>query len=576
MSFMKKVLIVALVLITVGVGAAYFFMCPHGKGVTVDTSFAEYLPADTVAVISVRDLNGMVDNFPDTAAGKFLSKETMTRILTDMGAGAKDAQVYSDGYNKVFEVLHNPAFRMVFGDDADLAVLPVDKALFTTDIKKAMEQSLLLLATTSSADIIETFATKILKKSFEEFKHGSLTMTRITLEDGSFVFTYTDKGRLFVALDPLVIEKALKQRAAGTGLASAQNFIDAVKFWEQAPVERVNYLAFVQGDFIRQMLLEAEYTEIQRVGQYLNGMHFFASVSGSNQGSWQEESVAAYAYDELDPLVRESVDEAMAGKNETLNLLNVNPLAYSWVADMSTASALEGMRADEEVYAEMDAQVKKELGVSIEDLSKAFGPQGSMTLNRIVQGGMFPLPEMIIAVKIGDRELVANILELLKGKMSEQGLVIEQREEQGKTIYSWPILPGEAAQPAIVLTDDMLYISNGLTGLKKTIALGEEGKKIPESMEKVLGADLSGKIKNANSGVFVLWPARLSVQLEGFANWAVPMIESSGGVSVGFLKDELLRLIGSSEVIVFSSSVTRERGYGSFIVMDHQKVAPAK
>jgi hypothetical protein len=234
------------------------------------------------------------------------------------------------------------------------------------------------------------------------------------------------------------------------------------------------------------------------------------------------------------------------------------------------------MRADEEVYAEMDAQVKKELGVSIEDLSKAFGPQGSMTLNRIVQGGMFPLPEMIIAVKIGDRELVANILELLKGKMSEQGLVIEQREEQGKTIYSWPILPGEAAQPAIVLTDDMLYISNGLTGLKKTIALGEEGKKIPESMEKVLGADLSDKIKNANSGVFVLWPARLSVQLEGFANWAVPMIESSGGVSVGFLKDELLRLIGSSEVIVFSSSVTRERGYGSFIVMDHQKVAPAK
>jgi hypothetical protein len=568
---MKKGIAIALVVIAVGVSAGYFFMYPHGKTVTVDTGFAEYLPADTVAVISLRDINGTVDNFPDTPLGKFLSQETMTRIMTDMGAGAEDIQAYNDGYDKLFGVLRNPAFRMVFGDDVDFAVLPVEKSLFMADISKALKQSLLLLATTSSADMIETSATKILKKSVEEFSHGSLTMTRVTLEDGSFVFAYTDNDRLLVALDPGVIEKSLQQRKSGVVLAKNKNFLDAVEFWEQTPLELVQNRAFFQSDFVRQMLLAAEDKEVQRVGEYLRGIHFIASVGGRNQGRWQEESVATFVYDELDPLIKESVRLSLDSRNETLNLLNVNPLAYSWMVDSGTSSFLEGMRTDKEVYAEMDALVKKELGVGLEDLVKSFGPQHGMALNRIVQTGVFPLPELVFAIQVSNRELIANVLGEIQGKMSEQGLVVEQQEVDGQAIYSWPILPGEAAQPAIVLTDDMLYFSNGLSELKKTIALGEKSQKVPESVVQALGADLSDKVRDANSGVAVLWPARLSAQLDGLASWGVSMLEGSQGIKAGLLKDELLRLIGSSEVIVITSSVTRDRGYGSVFVVDSQE-----
>ena len=568
---MKKGIMIALVLMFVGVSAAYFLMRPPGDIVTVDTGFAEYLPADTIAVISLRNLNDTVDNFPDTATGKFLDKETMTRILTDMGAETVDIQAYNDGHDKVFEVLHNPAFRMIFGDDVDLAVLPVDKALFIADINKALKQSLLILATTNSADIIGIFSTKILKKSVEEFTHGSLVMTRITLEDGSFVFAYTDKNRLLVALEPLVIEKSLKQRGAETVLAKNKNFLDAVKFWEQVPVESVRSRAFIQSDFIRQVLLEAENEEVRQIGQYLSGIHFLASVGGRNQDRWQEESMAAYSYDELDPLIKESVKLTLDSNNETLHMLSVNPLVYSWMADISTSSFLEGMKTDKEQYAAIDAQVKKELGVSLEKLVKSFGPQSGMTLNKIVQTGMFPLPELVFAVQIMDRELVDNALSKVREKMSARGMVVEQTEVNGQIIYSWPILPGETAQPAMILTNNMLYLSNGLFSLQKIIALEKEGKKLPEATGKKLGPDLSAMVKEANSGALLLWPACLSVQLEGVAGWAASMIEASEGVKAGFLKDELLRFVGSSEVIVFTSSLTREHGYGSLVVVDNQE-----
>lgn len=563
---------IALVLSVVGLGAGYFFIYPQGESVTVDTGFAEYLPADTVAVISLRDINSRVDNFPNTATGKFLSKETMTRILTDMELGAGVIQAYNAGYDKLFEILHNPAFMMVFGDDADLAVLPVDKSLFTANIDKALEQSLLLMATTNSADIIELFAGKILKKSVEKFPHGALTMTRITLEDGAFIFAYTDKNRLLVALDPVVIEKALQRRDSGDVLSSGKNFLDAVNFWEKAPVEQVKSRVFIQGDFIRQVLLEAKDGEVQRVGEYLQGISFIASVGGRNQDRWQEESMVSYVYDELDPLIRESVRLSMDSHNETLHLLKTRPLIYNWMADISTASFLEGMRTDEGVYADINAQVQQQLGVSLEDLVKSFGPQSGSTLNRIIDDEFMPLPEIVQAVQITNRELIGNVLNKVREMMSARGMPIEYQEVDGLTIYSRSILPVAAAQISIVLSDDMFYLSNGLSELKKIISPGKEAEKTKtaESVKQVLGAELSDKVKAANSGVLVLWPARLSVQLEGLAAWAVSMFESSRQMKVGFLKDELLRFLGSSEVIVFTSSVTRERGYGSFIMMDSQ------
>ncbi len=567
---MTKNLMITLAVVLVVVGTVYLLFYQPDEIVTVDISFSEYLPADTVAVFSLRNINSMVDNFPDTAIGQFFDKNNMARIMAELEAGPDDIQAYKAGYDRLFAALHHPAFRMVFGDDVDLAILPVDKSLFNIDFTKALQQSFLLMATSNVADMLEILSTKILTKTVEEFAHGSLIMTRITLDDGSFVFAYTDQSRLLVALEPGMIAQALTQRESGVGLAENEHFIAAVKFWQQAPVKLVQSRAFIQGDFIRKMLLEADNKEVQRIGQYLQGIHFVASVGGRNQDRWQQESMTAYSYDALDPLIRASVGLSMTNKNETLHMLSADPLAYGWLADLGTSSILEGLKTDQRLFTDLNAQLKNELGVSLEQLLQSFGSQGGMGLNRIVQSGIFPLPELVFAVQVKDRELIYNVLNKIRAKMSAQGLVVEYKEVNGQTIYSWPILPGEAAQPAIVLTDDMLYLTNGISSMKEMITLKQEGTTLLEPMKEALGVDLTAKIKDANSGVFVFWPARLSAQLDGVASWAVSIIESSEGVHVGFLKDELLRVLGSSEVIVLTSSLTRERGYSSMIIVDRQ------
>ncbi|RUM38696.1 MAG: hypothetical protein DSY57_02150, partial [Desulfobulbus sp.] len=126
---MKKIGLLLLLAFVLGAGSAYFFS--RTKSPAMDTAYAAYLPPDTLAVVSLRDLSGLTDIFPKTALGHFLSKETMGAILADMHADKADIDGYAKGYDQVFSVLHNPGFRMVFGDDVELAWISTDPGMFS-------------------------------------------------------------------------------------------------------------------------------------------------------------------------------------------------------------------------------------------------------------------------------------------------------------------------------------------------------------------------------------------------------------------------------------------------------------
>ncbi len=556
---MKKIGLLLIVVVLLGAGSAYFLFQTSSE--PADTGYADYLPADTLATISLRDLNGLAELFPNTALGNFLSKETMGRILSDLQVEPQVIRDYEEGYDQLFSVLQNPGFRMIFGDDVDLALLPVDADLFAADPQQAMERSMVLLATTSSSKALETFARTLLQKDVSEFTSGDLSLTRIKLDEENTMYAYTEGNRLILAQTPAAIERCVAAKASGETLQQAAHFITVMKFWRGLSMTRQYSRGFVQLDRLQPYLLSSGDEDLQTVGRYLEGMQFVGTAGGQTENGWKVESVSRYDYAFLDPAVKELVDSA-SKENGTLQLLGDNPLLYSWSSSLGSSALLETLSAtEEEQYKELDNRLQQQLGFSLDKVVQAFGPQYGLILKEIVQEGMFPLPKVVLFLQVKDPQVADALLQQIRQKAAARGMTGEQQRQVGKyTIYFWALLPGEATQPAVVLTEDMLYLANGPDSLKKLLNGELNRTHLSGSVDMKLGPESARQIEAANNGILVLWPSRFADQVQGAADWLAGMVEASRGGSISVLKDELLLLLQSTEVAVFVSDLFPDHG----------------
>ncbi len=567
---MKKIGLILLVAFALGAGSAYFFS--RTKNPVSDTAYADYLPPNTLAVISLRDLSGLTDRFPKTALGHFLSKETMAAILADMHADSSIVDAYAKSYDQVFSVLHNPGFRMVFGDDVELAWLPVNSKDFSADPRKAVEQSLVILATTASNKALETFAGTLLHKDVDTIKKGNLDLTRVRLDSNNYLYAYAEGARLLLAFTPEVLEHCVLANKTGKTLQQEKNFVDAGRFWHETSLAGNYSREFVQLDQLRLFLVGINNKDLKQVDRYLQGMQFVASTAGKSESGWKVVSLSRYTYDKLDPEVRKLID-AGAKKNISLNLLTDNPLLYSWSSSLGASTVLQGLSAaDPEEYKKLDGRLRREFGLSLAEIAGTFGPQYGLVLKKIVQGGMFPLPEMVFFVQIRDHKAAETLLAGIRQKADARGMAAATREQVGPyTMYSWALLPGEATRPAFVLTRDMLYMANGPAGLKRLLSVEKEREHLPEQVAEKLGPVLADQVQRANNGIFVFWPNRFAVQVKGAADWLADLIAASKGRSVTRLKDELLHLLQSTEKAVLVSDLFPDHGRAEMVLVGKQE-----
>ena len=568
---MKKIALLLLVAFVLGAGSAYFFS--RTKTAASDTAYADYLPPDTLAVVSLRDLNGLVDLFPKTALGHFLSRETMTAVLTDMHVQSEDINAYTTGYEKVFSVLHNPGFRMVFGDDVDLAWLPVNPDLFSSDPQKALEQSMVVLATTASSKALETFAETLLHKDIDTVKVGDLELTRIRIDPENHLYAFAVGNRLLLALTPDIIGRCVAVNKTGKTLQQEKNFLDAAEFWHGTSLQKIYSREFVQLDQLRRVLAGVKDKELQPIDRYLQGMRFVASLAGATDNGWKIDSRSRYTYEELDPAVKKLID-AGEKKNITLQLLIDNPLLYSWSSSLGSSTLLQSLSAADPVeYEKMDKRMRREFGFPLTKIVGAFGPQYGLVLKKIVQGGMFPLPKMVFFVQIRDHKVAESLLDKIRAKADARGMTPALKEQVGPyTMYSWALLPGEATRPAFVLSRDMLYLANGPAGLKKVMAVENERERVPVSVADKLGSTLADQVQQANNGIFIFWPSRFAAQVKGAADWLAGLAAASQkGRSVTRLKDELLRLLRSTEKAVLVSNLFPDHGRAEMVLVGKQE-----
>ncbi len=568
---MKKTALIVVTLVLVAGGGIFYFL-RHQHPVRQD-DYATYLPADTLAVISIRDLNGLVDRFPETPLGRFLAKENVAAMLAEIEAGPEALQEYNQAYDRIFSVLHNPGFRMVFGDDVDLALLPFSPAGLDGDPEKTLRESLVILATTASASTLKRIAGTTLHGQVESIEDNGVAMTRIRMDEARYLYAVSRDNRLLIGFTPAALHRCLAARNSGRHLAATENFGAALAFWQQPVRGKVHVREFVQIDVIVPLLSGSEDAAMREMGRYLRGMRLAAGQAVAQDRGWLNTSLCKYAYEQLDPAVRQLVDDAN-GKNITLHLLKNNPLLYSWSAGFDALSWLKDLqKRDPDRYRKWASSLRGDLGVSPEQTAASLGPQYGFSLEKIGQGGMFPLPRLVAFVQVRDRTVAGRLLAGIRKKIAARG-VGGYREEQVDpyTLYSWTLLPGEATRPSYVLGADLLYVANNPDDLKNLLAVENERERLPEKVMERLGY-FGDQVQQANNGVLLFWPHRFARQIRTAADWLAGLIASGKGIRVKRIKEEILTLLGATRLVVCTASLYPDHGVAAlaFVAQEEKK-----
>jgi hypothetical protein len=189
-----------------------------------------------------------------------------------------------------------------------------------------------------------------------------------------------------------------------------------------------------------------------------------------------------------------------------------------------------------------------------------------MVVNEIVNAGLFPLPKVIFFLQIRDHKVALQVLDNVRSKIAERGFATEQSLQVNEdTIYFWSVLPGEATQPALVLTDNMLYLANGKSSLERLIAGDQSPAGLSADMAASFGPELVAMIESSNYNTFIMSPARLATEVKDAADWLAGMMAASKGVSAEKLKQEILTLMHSVEVVTATSDIQKDHALSALV-----------
>ena len=203
---------------------------------------------------------------------------------------------------------------------------------------------------------------------------------------------------------------------------------------------------------------------------------------------------------------------------------------------------VKALAADAQGYREADDAVREMAGVSLVDLGRAFGPEYGGVLDDIVRTALFPVPKLTLFVGVRDQAIAETAVTGLRRAIGASGIAGEEQDQvAGQTLYSWPVLPVEEAQPALVRTDAMLYLATGKQPLKDILTGTTAPDALAAPVRQHLGAELGDRITAANYGSLVLYPRRMSRQTGETIDWLGGILAATKNISLSRLRRELDR-----------------------------------
>jgi hypothetical protein len=480
---MKKVVMLIVVLGLVAIGTSYFLKTAHKE-----VKPAELLPADTLLMVELVNLEKSIDGFKSGKLGQKLNEIDLTGVMQDLEVPIKAIEEYEKTKSAVLSTLDSMLFKELFGQETVLAVLPLKIDRLTPEgLKKALGSLVLISRPKSRAELIE-FASRILAKNlkFQTEVYAGNEVKSFELNSDITVHYSLADGLLVATLDRQAIKTCLDLRK------NQQPSLDQNEYYQnlRSKLASPETKTFVYNNtkklyesilnISRLIIKEEEFSDMERSLAAFNGLKAIGYASYDDGSDLlQNRTLVMIDKKGLEPVYAKAYCSE-PGENKTLQIVPDNTLFYYWANNMYLKSFWDiyfenQYLNDEEEKESMKTSLEKETGVSFDEVLQAFGKQFGLILTDINTGGLFPIPKLTFFVEIANQDTVAKLMDSVTQK---SGMVL-QKEEFNDIKINYIMLPfGNDVQPAYAFFNGFCLVSINHQLIKDIISTYKNGDNI--------------------------------------------------------------------------------------------------
>lgn len=505
---------------------------------------AQYLPADTMFLATISRITAMTKGIPASSLGRLLGKDTVHALMQELKSPPEAVAQYDMGLQIFTDFIYNPSFQQLFGDSLTFAVLPMDlDSIAAADNADAILRYILAVATTSTPVSAETFTALSKGKlvATQETING-LNMIKLTLlqkaNESVILYAHVDNNNVLMALVPETIELAMAEKnkaAPELGLAMAKDFIEAERFWANYPGESTYAQVFVNLERFLAAWTQATHPDIKAIMDdpdinlglmfdFYRGLQSSFGIVYTKEQSL--DSVFALTFDESKlHSITKKVLTTKASDNAYLYLLQKQPLLYIWGSALNLEQFFASLSKNDPQS--MDREMKEAFGLGTTELAQSIGPQYGFMLDSIVNEGLFPIPKIVLWAELRDEAAIKVAIDHIRKLIVTEGGPDAVETKEGNTSFlSWPLMPGDAGQPAVAVHNKTLYITSSVQTMKNILTNTAIPNRMPEETITRVGKEIGQKIATANSAVGLAYPKEIAEPLLGVIDF---INHSSGG-----------------------------------------------
>lgn len=522
---MKKV-VLAVVLVVCGVGGFFWLQRSQGESVAA----ADCLPSNVLFYAEQHDFTDMYQVFMESRLGRTISRLDYQGIAAQIGEPGNALMEVDSSMKKVSKILADPAFDELLGKEFSLALFPANS--FAADNPaQDIEERLLVLARPRHGSRLIKLLAPLLSKDIEQstVQYGSHTITRYSIDKEHTVATAYVGGLLLAGLEERLVRKSLDYYDSRENtLASNEDFKKLHSGFKGSQL--FTYLSIPalldQGRVICKSLPDEERAE------FLALLKEWEGWGGAAYGGWHEEDLvrdkAEILFDRnlLDKRVAALFD-VKPGTNNTLALVPRDALLYYWtntlnlplIWDLYSTGANQRQPQALEI---LSRELRNSAGVDLEDVLAMIDNEFGVIVKDVGREGI-PLPKVSLIVQLRQPEKFLKVFRVL---LDNADIPVSEKEYRGQEISYWGVAPQGGLQPAFVLLDDYLFVSNSLDLVQQIVDLKVDpmNSLSHNPVMKVLGNDLLGK----NNSVTYVHIAKLADSLKEIASWVASMAALQG------------------------------------------------
>ncbi|HBR14809.1 MAG TPA: hypothetical protein DD723_04600 [Candidatus Omnitrophica bacterium] len=559
---MKKISIIILcLLVFLGAGLGVYFYSQKGK-LAVEDVLAE----GPLAYIHFSDIQKNLKEIAASPVWQSLSGLNYDRLLSSGQISQEQREFIESAKARFMDVTTHPLFQKVFGQEVALAVYPADIDLISLSsmdisslagfMEKALSSIVLIARIPPDVQMAELF-TGVVRQYGADVTTETLDYRKQKIH--IIHFQSLNMKVAYVRVKDLLIlgvgEKAArmsldvlgKDKPALTGdplfKQARTAFIDAGGMTGYWNLEKFFALLKEQASAFTSLASQEKGTERldDPVQDVLDANAGFKTGSFSVKlgALTRLQTAIFFNRQEMSADVARFYDTCAPVENKTILFVPKETIGYHWGTCLDLGFFWKQIKKEiariedqSEKYTAQDRldAVEEFLGLKIEeDLLPAIGNEFGGFLTGIQSGGMFPIPKLLLFLKVEDKNTIDDLL----ANVTENPFFVLKEDTYAGIPIRYMSLPfGEDLQPAYAYVDNYLLVSINRPLLKEAMDTRQDKSRSLLASESFRSVHDGGTDKNINIQFFKT--DDLLQQLEETFGWANNWVSTTDKSKLAF------------------------------------------